>query len=64
MLTLKQLQLQSQISNSIQFHRNKCFAISHVVIPAEWSQIIKLIGGEENFVDCLIGLAINLIMSH
>lgn len=28
------------------------------------SQIIKLIGGEENSVDCLIELAIKLIISH
>lgn len=62
MLMLKQLQLQSYTNNII--HPNAYFAISHVVIPLKWSQIIRLRGGEENFVDCLIGLAIKLIMSH
>lgn len=51
MLILKQLQLQSQVNNIIQFHLTVCFAISHVVIPMKRSQIIKLIGGEEN-VNC------------
>lgn len=60
----KQLQWQSQVNNVIQFHLNACFAISHVVIPMKRSQIIKLIGGEENVVDFLIGLAIKLIMSR
>lgn len=64
LLILKQLQLQSQVNNAIQFHLNACFAISHVVIPMKQSQTIKLIGGEENVVDFLIGLAIKLIMSR
>lgn len=61
---LKQLQLPSQVNNIIQFHLNVCFAVSHVVIPMKRSQIIKLIGGEENVVDFLTGLAIKLIMSR
>jgi len=48
MLTLKQLQLQSQVNNIIHFHLNVSFAISHVAIPMKLSQIIKLIDREEN----------------